>query len=453
MHCQVPNDAGLPCGRENWPASGNCIFHMTEEQWEHYAVKSKIVRNLILEVEKSKGNSIDLTGSFFKDVSFTKAIIPDGTRLNFAEGKFKGCEFDGIEFGGVSFRACYLKDTRFKNTQFHGTSVSFDCESIEIEGKYLFDNCSFLSSELFVFKPIYLNSGSPLFNNCYCSELVLNMQDARISAPSIRILITSTDRVRRERDTLTLNNSKGLRFDNLRFNGILEITGDKIQNEAPIEMSFKNLPFGDMQKISLRRLSLDKARFEMSEIAVVKFFNVHWPKKDKRSLLYDELRGTPLNELKRLYDALVIGYDDARDYKLSEDWYYRSQEVSRKAQITGPETLKTSKYFNWATLYKLTSEYGTNPSRTLVGILIANILVFVVVLFIFWVRTPSHWFSFDVFSGIAFYTTVLGFPLRHIPAEITQSIWLKLVYGISILLNTVFVSLFLVSLRRKFRRR
>ncbi|MCH9032861.1 MAG: hypothetical protein IIB00_11470 [candidate division Zixibacteria bacterium] len=224
-----------------------------------------------------------------------------------------------------------------------------------------------------------------------------------------------------------------------------------------------------MERVDIRRLSLELTRFELSEISVVRFNDVDWPHRSGKVILYDELCNVDPGELKRLYEALLKAHDEARDYSLADEWYFRLQEINRRfgKNNIGRYTARRFPSLSLAGLYKLSSDYGESWLKPIRWLAVLNSLLFP----IFYLLIGSIGANYDIALDLRFLidgefwgdwidAVLLGFKsttLRGLTDDLDpRTVAYRITVSINFLnfvVNAALISLFVISIKRKFRRR
>jgi len=240
---------------------------------------------------------------------------------------------------------------------------------------------------------------------------------------------------------------------------------------APIVL-FSKINFSQMKSASFIEANLSKARFTYSILKNVNFVDPIWKiAKDGRKIIYDEsvpVIDTTDEEILREYVQLKYNYEENRDYPSAGDWYYREAECRKRIALADKEKgifkrIKNIFVRNTFILYKFVSEYGENYTRPFF------LLVVVCLLFAFFYQLNGFdlngklidydwcWSCGFNWANIEDYGNALLFSVGAMLFQVGRGLKLTsstsyFFYAFHLLLTIIIVPLFLLALRRKFRR-
>jgi len=244
-------------------------------------------------------------------------------------------------------------------------------------------------------------------------------------------------------------------FEKIKFDGFDKKTGEiipaKIRNIVFSEVTlFRKI---DLSRVSFLDSNIEKVRFDECEWGKTKPIfekkEIKWKKTKSRNILWDEIEflekkiGDP-KKIETLNRQFKKNFDDKKNYQIADDFHVGEMEM--KLLIVKKEKKYGTYIFLW--FYKYISKYNSNPFYALWW-LFGIIIVFAFVYFI----DLEYKTIFDRLSK-AFQ---LSFTNTIIVLKSPEKIEKKLVYGISflyfqIIFSTAVWTLFILSLRRKFKR-
>jgi len=234
---------------------------------------------------------------------------------------------------------------------------------------------------------------------------------------------------------------------------------------------FMDINFSAMRNAQFYRANFENAWFTRSTLATVWFNNCRWPFEDGYKLLREDKvdENTSIKDPEALilqYTQLKKNFEDARDYIGAGDWFYREMEIRRKQAKSEAVNLKKKFPFHLYTinLYKFISNYGESYSRPLLGLI--SIWVIFSFLYLFngfiignnpeinydfsrtWPFTVQHFIDFckSLLASISAMALQVG---RIVHFDNAWTVALSLIQFTA---TAIFFPLFLLALRRKFRR-
>jgi uncharacterized protein YjbI with pentapeptide repeats len=133
------------------------------------------------------------------------------------------------------------------------------------------------------------------------------------------------------------------------------------------ETDFRQVVIDPPDAVTFLGADLTKCKFLDTDLRKVQFVDIAWPRKGRRTIVYDEIalvkpaEGStqPWSQVERLYRELKQNYEDRRDYERTGDFHYGEKEMRRQ----NPETPRGLRFF--LTLYWLFSGYGERYLRPL----------------------------------------------------------------------------------------
>jgi len=272
---------------------------------------------------------------------------------------------------------------------------------------------------------------------------------------------------------LSLNRVGRISFSGLRFNGRFVYKQSPHLGRYGPSLFLSGINFAEMSSAQFFDANLSGALFTNSIIEAIRFHNPVWPKEQGRLILYDQIERNSrtdistddIKELTRLYLQLKKNYELDRNFIDAGDWFHREMECRRRLLNQDPpknpfRRVIMSSFFS---LYHFVSEYGENYVRPLAFILLLWALFAQIYLFtgfavggesIEYYICPECSLSiqilWDFLKALVFRG---GTMLLQLGRSVTPlSSWTTGLAVCQVLLTLTLVSLFLLALRRKFRR-
>jgi hypothetical protein len=231
-------------------------------------------------------------------------------------------------------------------------------------------------------------------------------------------------------------------------------------------VSMRDLKIKNPKLVSFRHVDLSKVEFSGTDLHEIQFVAVKWNRQPRFRLwklkwnrldaLYDEIRlkkrsHRNQNDIERLrlgYLQLKRNYEDKRDYRTADEFYFGEMEAKRLS-IKNP---MQRVLFSWQALYRWVSGYGTLWFNSL--ILIA--MVFLVLPTVF----PITALQYKALSGSvkASYLDALQYNFlvvtfqRDIDSHFAASFATRNIAIVESLLLPILATLFILALRRRFKR-
>jgi uncharacterized protein YjbI with pentapeptide repeats len=408
--CPVDMGDGRPCGRplrvrgsrshdgeKELLLDKSCLMHSKDRSKDAHQFQEEI--NAILHGSSTHHRGLDRNNNEVYD--FTGFIFPSADFEEWTAEKkvlFSRCQFRG----NADFMFCtFDADVEFDYAAFAQAAWFMDANfvgrcgfmGVTFEGEVDFTRTNFYSYADFLFATFY---ESTVFEETYFGSSLDNADDSSTAAD--RIVIAD--------------------FVRATF-------------KQPQQVLFR----------SVRGRPGFRARFVSCNVENIQFEDVQWHREIGRMLLQDELdirgpdvwtRYLPLNRSYELvaivYRQLAKNFEAKRSYDLAEDCYIGAMEMKR----LDPRQPLLSRTV--VTLYRWASYYGSSYTRAL-GVLALLWLV----------RTVN-----DIAAGVFHFLEIITFQRDSLYT--TTTLFGRMVR----MLETVFVSsqvaLFLLALRRRFRR-
>lgn len=443
---------GEQCGLPEWtPNTRQCQFHSLGEvtatelpKWREY-----------LSQTRSRGH-VDCSHMTFKRFTFTKTDLEiiSSRPVNFNYSVFRDCDFKSFKTkSDVSFFNGTFEETRFRDIEFGGQKVIFI--GARFEGIAIpFGNCIFSSSEEVRFGQSKSSNDMSPFSRCFITTKKLDFEDAYIMADRFYLMATDKSNPVYSDSHLVINASE-IYFDGMTLDGHFVFTnGPNNQTPSPY-LSFSIINFSHMRSASFMNANLERARFVYSKIDDVYFANVKWKKKRGRLIIHDEVSRVEkhdLEDIQRVYVQLKKNYEENRDFRNAGDWHYREMEIGRKLiarHSWRPYTILRQYIFSFYPWYWVASKYGESYMWPL-GWMAILFVVFAYVYYSLSVEFVKVPFIMSFSDALKYSLLVMSLQHKGIQDNIFQN--MPVITATQIILTAIIVSLFLLALRRKFKR-
>jgi len=138
----------------------------------------------------------------------------------------------------------------------------------------------------------------------------------------------------------------------------------------------RNIKFQYPEKIRFNTVCFRKCLLEnnISNLSKITFFDIEWPFKEKRKIIYDEIHPAHniknYSYLKKIYSELVNNSEEDRNFELAEDFHYGEMEMRRLSYN------KLFQKFSLLSFYKYLSGYGQNVWLAFLWLLLFVLLLF-----------------------------------------------------------------------------
>ncbi|PWB72311.1 hypothetical protein C3F09_06870 [candidate division GN15 bacterium] len=466
--CVFPLANGTLCGLTTRGDGVSCDFHARKDRGHALSYVANYLKQCWSE---GRGTAIDLSSTDFVRLSFNSIELPlfDAQshlpiELDFSNSKFQDCRFDRIHLKNTVFSNCEFQNTRFLQCRFLGKKCDFT--SVECQGSdALFEKCIFQlgTKGLDVVKADFSNSyfsvGRSLFNRCAMTTTDFRFAGCTVIADRLEFVLMNDigNDLEASAVDLTINRANRICLSGLAFSGRFALDNRHDHMAFAPELDLTAIDFSRMASSRMRHTNLTKARFLRSFVEPIRFDNATWPcqhsfvsRRKTHWLSHDEEYGFPRHashwvELRQLYVQLKKNYESRCDYIDAGHWFFREMQCRREAMLADirwkPWRLLRRYMLSLAALYKYVSDYGESQKRPLVW-LIGTMMLFAICYNV--TGTSGFWNSL----GVSFSTMM--FQLGRNPKELPpQQYTIAL---IQTLLTAILVPLYLLALRRKFRR-
>lgn len=424
------------------------------------------------------GDAFNAEGVQFKGyVGFWNCLFNNkNMTVDFREGRFGDTtEFLDTVFNvkRTSFQSCEFRDLSMHRCIFSGES--FKCNAYFKGNTASISDCRFISKRTDFSRSEFLSGRTFFYSNEFSGELTT----------------FDTIQFRNQRTEFRGNefDSEYTAFDDSVFLGRATFSNlpDRKQAFTGI-MSFMHLDITSCESISFQHIDLSWVRFANTDLTSIEFIDVTWCpipySKPKRRGLFDEIlfrevakgnsKATPrsfvsllssekesiisaenVEAIRRAYQQLRYNSEEQKDYMSVGDFYYGEMEM-RRMKLPFWERI----IFSWEALYRIVSGYGERW--------LSSIAIIIIILLVF----PA----LILYSGINQIDYDLALSIRP-PLEILQNYWdafkynllsilylkdvtihyqptieTKLLQTIEIVVLPALATLFILALRRKFKR-
>ena len=430
---------GYSCPREDeYKKTGYCIFHCDKENFTEKEIK-EFKDEFWLEFEWQENDEqlkeLKFIGFKFPDKfsferkEFKKPLDFGGAKFgnnaNFSYAEFSnGADFMVTEFGNMAdfSGAKFGKRGEFMCAKFGNRAnfgfAKFDDEADFVDAKFD-DGANFMGAE-------FGNGGAFMgaeFGN------------------------------RANFDIATFDD--GANFEYVTFHSVEFIGNEenKIFKSDKSEVDFSYSNFETPEKVEFVNVNLSKASFlhckNIDKIG--RFEEVDWNDKGTRRPIFDETNAKP-NTYKfvaEIYRKLRLNYE--RDLRFPEagDFYIGEMEMRREDAKLKNDTIKIHYYL--ISLYKHFSNYGENYLRPLPWMLGISILFAFIYLFIYAQIVSWNPLNFE-FADISWFWEYFEMSILIFIQMPPKDLDMNLLIAFERILGVLFIALFVLSIRRKFKK-
>jgi len=431
-------------------------------------------------VQNSGHNEIDLANIEFRRVKFTQDILQTEKPIIFSHSSFRNCTFDECKIKNASFDGeCEFDQSFFRKCQFNGNKCEFKGATFVADSPP-FVECVFELKKLHdlditsvTFDDCSATVEGSLFRNCYVRARGFRMTSMRLNSNSSSCSFEMSvfeKYAGRNEPILCLEGVREIYISELQVTGTFKYTqfsGDR--NYEP-ELHLVGVKFALMESAEFFNANLRRVSFKHSSLERVRFYSCTWKKEGRYNILPEDITDhasgiKDTEEIVRLYVQLKKSYETNGDFIGASDWYYREMEARRRLYLNrGKPLLRILKpYFGLISLYKGVSDYGENYSRPLcLLIILALSFTFIYLLSGFSVSGEVVNYRFCLDCGVsakllndlakAFVCSLSAMTLQVGKTVKLEGGWSAFWFSVQLVLTAILVSLFLLALRRKFRR-
>jgi len=470
---------GLPCHIDSHEGIyETCKFHSTSNlRFLNDPVYYKLLKEYVNEKDRK---FIDLSKLQFIDFTFKSEIFSNNLDLHFDLTYFKNCNFSNLKIRrDISFNFSIFDETSFNEVKIKCNNINFN--GSQFKGAYSpFTNCCFQANKEILFSSTefrlnitpflctQLISPKVDFSRCYVESKRLSIRLA--PHPDLHKEFEVAPRIFDDRSLVISSND--ISFDRMLYSNNFELIQFLKEKDHFSRLELTLINFSSMNSAVFINVNLKETYFLYSVIDSIRFIKTTWEIRDKvRKIIYDEIEPfkdedfTPrLRDLIELYIQLKKNYEQSHNYIDAGDWHYREMELRR--EDAKEKVWKGAVSFLSLSFYRSVSEYGENYLRPLL-ILFFLALFFPISYLIMGIRNSDiqiyhnicyiNFLPFNICTFLIDYSHAFLFSLRAMTFQLSKDIYLenagvKFVYTIQLLSTLIFVPLFLLALRRKFKR-
>lgn len=461
-------------------AQKKCIFHCRikgNNEWSGGGLDA--IKNYF---ENNNYDIVDYSNLKYYNLIFDAECFTDTKSLLFNNTTFKNCTFKGCTLKNALFEEnCTFDNTNFIDCKFIGSISSFNDSKFSSRDT-IFSGCNFLlrtNDKLKVTQVNFLNCEvkliwGTLFKKCYIDAEIFDGNNLKIIGElfnsSLTIDVGKRGKVSYS-PMLYLDNPTIIQFGGLEIQGTFNYRQSELfKNVSPMFL-LTNIDFNRMLNVQFENANLENAYFEKSLIEKIRFNNCLFPKKGKYKLLLEDSQNNSLpvknfNSLTILYAQLRKNFESRGDFIEAGHWYYREMDNRLNQHYW---SIKDKNIFykivyqiSLKRSYKRISDFGENYFKPI------RLLIYTCILFAYFYfytgfsvvvgSTIEYDFSsnisvkniYDFLRAISFSLSAMAFQIGKI-AKVT-SIETLLFYIIQIIITATLVPLFLLAIRRKFKR-
>ncbi len=474
--CEFPLSDGSPCGLPGRGAKTKCEFHAHVNTENTYVGGTPVVKQY---VTQSNREVIDFAGIIFEGHHFDTTQLPDNSQVLFDKARFDGCTFDGCILRNASFvKADFLNNSKFVDCGFVGNSCTFRNSSFSSD-RAVFDNCQFeftqndeAGSGVVRFDDCRADVGPELFRSTYVFAPEFSIRHLELTAktgyPSLHMIVTDSGMAASYR-MLYLDRVKQISMTGLNMrDGTFVYRQERCDKGYEPLLLLDEIDFDQMGSAKLFNATLTNAHLKNSSLERVKFHSCRWLEQEGfRAIKADMFSGKDYLHYKdqiRLYVQLKKNFESERNFIEAGDWFYREMETRRaEALSTGSEGIRFLKtLIAPISLYKWASKYGESYWKPFGWLLV--VWSFFSGLYFYSgfaigsdkINYNWEWMALsgqnvqDFLQAMLCSLGVMSFQAgRSIELSSSWSVFCSIV---QLILTTILVPLFLLAVRRKFRR-
>lgn len=424
------------------------------------------------------GEAFNAEGVKFRgDVGFWNCLFENKRmKVDFNEGGFGGATgfLDTIfDVKATSFQSCEFRDLNMWRCTF--TGESFRCNASFKGDTVSISDCRFSSKRNDFSRSKFQCKSTLVYSNEFSGELT-TFDTAKFKNPRTEFLGNQF-------------NSAYTAFDDSVFLGRVTFSNlpDRKQSFTGI-MSFMRLDITGCESISFQHVDLSRVRFVDTNLTSIEFIDVTWRPipyfKPKRRGLFDEIlfretaKGNSkrhpqafvsllssekesiisaenVEAIRRAYQQLRYNSEEQKDYMSVGDFYYGEMEMRRMKLPFWKRII-----FSWEALYRIVSGYGERWVNS-IAIIVIMLLVFPALILYSGINQIDYDLALSIRPPLeilqnywdAFKYNLLSiFYLKDVTTHYQPTIETKLMQTIEIVVLPALATLFILALRRKFKR-
>ncbi len=419
--------------------------------------------NCTFESDEFRASNIQSSGSEFH---FSGAL--NCKKVDFSYSKFTAARFGSIEFnaGVISFDECEFSNTGFHHCNFRGELLTFH------RAKFLGDRTEFgevgFRTKRTHFDLARFEADKTWFGGVNFGGEVMDFSSAKFKSQKTEFIDTQFESEYTAFDSCELDN-------HVLFSRYPEDNSKRVFSGIT---SFESVDLVKNESLVFQHTDLSSVRFLNTDLASILFVDVTWARLSSfRIGLFDEqllhfntktkapaqpvhrefLNGWHDSEkqrvtireniqlIRRAYQQLRLNYEKANNHSQAGDFYYGEMEMTR---LLLP--LWRRIFFSWEALYWLTSGYGERWQKSLFSIAVVYfgfpVLFLASGLWSSLQRLPANYFQALQYNFLSM-TFQKDISELFIPSMITKNLVI-----VESAIVPVLITLFVLALRRKFKR-
>ncbi|MBI1805265.1 MAG: pentapeptide repeat-containing protein [Ignavibacteriae bacterium] len=394
-----------------------------------------------------KGNTFFHRATFRGDCTsfakFSTETVFGGEITRFYESKFlsKATYFSWVKFDST-------KETNFDGAIFHGEVIDFSHAEFKSENVTLRDT-SFKSLKEYIH-----------FQNCWFKGLRTLFHDTKFESSKVD-------------------------FHESVFDNAVDFKRNHEKNTAPMfeqGASIRDVLFLSPEKTTFRHVNLSQVELQGTDLRKINFIAVEWPRYPRLKigrLEKTRLRGVFDEQLlikqhdpspdevelvRSEYRQLKQNYDEATNYYIADQFYFGEMEITRHSKK------KWKRLFSWNGLYRFSSGYGLLWTNSLATLCLALIIYSIMFMFS-GLKIPSEngqpkrYINYDLSLNFpelkpfaedwlqCFHYAALSLvPLKNLSGDYEPDIDTRYIVIANSITVPTLVTLFILALRRRFKR-
>jgi uncharacterized protein YjbI with pentapeptide repeats len=446
------------------PEKTKCIFHQYHGiagETPKQGVVSEYIRQSLL---ARPGGPIYLSEMEFEHIRFDDSLVTYGIGFTCANAIFRNCGFHGLEIMNADFSPCAFHRTSFYHCKFRGGRADFR-ESTFDDADYPFFDCEFRIDDtdeanmgLVDFSNTIVRGSEQLFYHSRVTAPCFTIAEARLEVDNFKLLLDNSGESK-DWEGMVANGCTLIHMNGLVVKGHFSIR-QRAEDQTGYFLSFVETDFNAMRSAQLLHVQLPWAQFLYANLESVRFVGCVWPQKAGYTHILDETLCLgdikKWTEIERLYGQLKRNFEKNGSYADAGHWHYREMEARRKV-LSFREKSPWMRWLRFNVIsfeawYKYVSDYGESYVKPLLWI--AGMYIgFAVLYSLTGVKVgdelKTHGLS-DISIGALYslYVMTLQFG-KSATATNPFGHFLSL---FQLLLTAIIVPLFLLAVRRKFRR-
>lgn len=423
---------------------------------------------------------VDLSQIEFRNVEFDD-LLTDSRPILFDASRFDKCSFYKCTFKDASFAShCRFDSTTFRGCTFKGGKCDFS-DAAFLSDDAPFEDCTFLlegTDQLDLTEVSFRNARAvvetSLFKDCYVRATRFAADGLHLqgrSSPGALDLVVCEAHDRLPCRMICLDTVEQIILTEMVFSGTLTYRQPSRWKDFKPVLHLMNINFDSMVSVRFFAANLQSCHFQGSSISNTEFQNCQWQREggfrklggDRGAVNSNE---SEVQELVRLYVQLKKNFESKGDHIGAGDWHYREMESRRQLVLARHKGRfgRLRRAFSLIGLYRCVSRYGESYHRPLCWLAAVWFVFSIFYFFTGFSLGGGEIINYDwcpacglSVSHVAhFFDAMLG-SLSVMALQAGKTVeftgfWSILASVIQLVLTAVLVPLFLLAVRRKFRR-